>query len=69
MSGPDPGQEGSLIEAAHAGTRPVSLVDGTTRCWLEDGDTVTLTGGWRSPSGCGTLAEVSGTIVPAREVV
>jgi len=68
ISGPEPGQEGSLIEAAHAGERPVALGDGSTRRWLEDGDTVTLTGGWRTPQGCGTLAEVTGTIVPAPEV-
>jgi len=64
ISGPGPGEEGSLIEAAGAGTRPVRLADGTERCWLEDGDEVTLTGCWDG----GELAEVTGTIVPAREV-
>jgi fumarylacetoacetase len=67
VSGPEPGQEGSLIEAAHAGERPVSLGDGTTRAWLADGDTVVLTGGWRSDAGGGSLAPVTGTIVPAPE--
>lgn len=67
VSGPHPGQEGSLIEAAHAGERPITLADGRTRTWLEDGDTVELTAGWRG-SGGGSLAPVVGTIVPAREV-
>ena len=64
ISGPEPGQEGSLIEAARNGAEPVTLDDGTTRSWLEDGDTVTLAGGWPG----GELAEVTGTIVPAPEV-
>jgi fumarylacetoacetase len=68
VSGPDPGQEGALIEATHAGTRPVALSDGTTRAWLEDDDTVVLTGSWHSPDGGGSLAPVAGTIVPATEV-
>jgi fumarylacetoacetase len=68
VSGPAAGQEGSLIEAAHAGERPVTLADGSTRAWLEDGDTVTLSGCWRAPDGDGSLPEVTGTIVPAPEV-
>jgi fumarylacetoacetase len=64
ISGPGAGQEGSLIEASRNGAEPVTLDDGSTRAWLEDGDTVTLTGSW--PGGC--LAEVTGTIVPALEV-
>jgi fumarylacetoacetase len=64
ISGPDAGQEGSLIEASRNGAEPVTLDDGSTRAWLEDGDIVTLTGSW--PGGC--LAEATGTIVPALEV-
>lgn len=68
VSGPDPGQEGSLIEAARAGDQPITLADGRTRGWLEDGDTVELIGGWSSADGGGSLAPVVGTIVPAPEV-
>ncbi|WP_229023016.1 fumarylacetoacetate hydrolase family protein [Actinomarinicola tropica] len=68
VSGPDPGQEGSLIEAARAGEQPITLADGSTRTWLEDGDVVELTGCWRSADGGGSLAPVTGTIVPAPEV-
>ena len=68
ISGPGPGEEGSLIEAARNGQRAIRLDDGSTRCWLEDGDTVTLTGSWSSGSHRGTLAEVTGTVVAAQEV-
>jgi len=68
ISGPGVGEEGSLIEAAHAGERPITLDDGTTRGWLADGDTVTLGGGWADGGTTGRLAEVTGTVVPAKEV-
>ncbi len=42
--------------------------DGTTRGWLADGDTVTLGGGWADGGTTGRLAEVTGTVVPAKEV-
>jgi fumarylacetoacetase len=62
ISGPDPGTEGSLIELTWNGERPVQLADGTTRTFLEDGDEVVL----RGRAGDVELAEVRGTIVPAR---
>jgi fumarylacetoacetase len=64
ISGPGDGQEGSLIEATRNGTAPITLDDGARRSWLEDGDTVTLTGSWAG----GQLAPVTGTVVAAREV-
>ncbi|MDQ6949330.1 MAG: fumarylacetoacetase [Actinomycetota bacterium] len=66
VSGPDPGQQGSLIELAGNGTEPLTLADGTTRSWLQDGDTVTISA-W-APGPAGTRlgwGEVSGTIQPA----
>ncbi len=68
ISGPGAGEEGSLIEAARNGDAPITLDDGSTRRWLEDGDTVTLTGSWRSADGVARLAEVTGTIAAAQEV-
>ncbi len=62
ISGPEPGSEGSLIELTWNGERPLTLGDGTTRTFLEDGDEVVL----RGQAGAITLAEVRGTIVPAR---
>ncbi|HKY14723.1 MAG TPA: fumarylacetoacetate hydrolase family protein [Microthrixaceae bacterium] len=44
VSGADAGQWGSLIEATYGGTRPLRLDDGRSRTYLDDGDTVRLTG-------------------------
>jgi fumarylacetoacetase len=67
VSGPEPDQRGSLMERAWNGTEPVTLDDGTTRVWLEDGDTVAISA--TAPGAGGTRigwGEVSGTIHPAR---
>jgi len=69
VSGPEPGTEGSLMELAGNGERPVALPDGTTRTFLEDGDTVTLTGwagGGARPLLC--VGEVSGAVRAARRM-
>lgn len=44
VSGPARDSLGCLLEATENGQVPVSLGDGTTRTFLEDGDTLTLTG-------------------------
>jgi len=48
ISGPERGSQGSMIELTWNGERPLRL-DGTSRTFLEDGDTITITG-W-SPAG------------------
>jgi fumarylacetoacetase len=62
ISGSEPGSEGSLIELTWNGERPVQLDDGSSRTFLEDGDEVVL----RGRAGDVELAEVRGTIEPAR---
>ncbi len=62
ISGSEQGAEGSLIELTWNGERPVELADGSTRTFLEDGDEVVL----RGRAGEIELAEVRGTILPAR---
>ncbi len=44
ISGDEPDSAGSLLELARRGERPVMLPDGTQRCFLADGDAVTLSG-------------------------
>jgi fumarylacetoacetase len=67
VSGPEPAQRGSLIELSWNGTEPLTLPDDTTRTFLEDGDTVTISA--TAPAADGSrlsLGEVTGTINPAR---
>ena len=42
LSGPQPGQGGSLLELTQGGKQPLTLPDGETRTFLEDGDRVIL---------------------------
>jgi len=62
VSGPQPGQRGSLLELSWGGTQPFGA---RRRTFLEDGDTVTLRA---SAPGAGggriALGEVTGTITP-----
>ncbi|WP_199432247.1 fumarylacetoacetase [Qaidamihabitans albus] len=66
VSGPGPDQYGSLLELSWGGRQPLTLADGSTRGFLEDGDEVTITatapgrGGERIGFG-----EVTGRILPA----
>ncbi|MCY7365980.1 MAG: fumarylacetoacetase [Frankiaceae bacterium] len=68
VSGPEPGQRGSLIELSWGGKEPIELPDGTIRSFLEDGDEVVITA--TAPGPDGTIVgfgEVRGTVAPARE--
>lgn len=42
ISGPIDGTQGSLLELTYGGAKPFTLPGGETRCFLEDGDEVTL---------------------------
>ncbi|MFG6563934.1 fumarylacetoacetase [Sulfitobacter sp. 1A13421] len=44
ISGPEKSQRGSLLELSWGGKEPITLADGSTRSFVEDGDTLTLTG-------------------------
>jgi fumarylacetoacetase len=67
VSGPARDQWGSLLELSWNGTQPLTLADGSTRTFLEDGDVVTISatapgiGGGRISFG-----EVTGRVEPAR---
>jgi fumarylacetoacetase len=66
ISGPTKETRGSLLELTWNGAEPLTLDDGSTRTFLQDGDTVTMTAWAPGPDGARIgLGEVTGTIVPA----
>jgi fumarylacetoacetase len=66
LSGPQPGQGGSLLELSAGGRRPLTLPGGETRTFLEDGDTVTLRAYCAAPGAVRIgLGSVSGTVLLA----
>jgi len=67
LSGPKPEQGGSLMELSSGGQQPLTLANGETRTYLEDGDTIILRGycqheGFRRIG----FGECRGTVLPAR---
>ena|SRR5487761_82202 len=67
ISGTAKATRGSLLELAWGGQEPVRLADGSTRSFLQDGDSVTLRASAPGPHGTRIgLSEVTGTIRPAR---
>ena len=65
VSGPEPDQYGSLIELAWAGRKPLTLPDGSSRGWLEDGDEVVITASAAGPDGSRVgFGDAHGQIVP-----
>jgi fumarylacetoacetase len=67
VSGPEPDTRGSLIELTWNGAEPLKLADGSTRAFLADGDTVTLTATAPGIDGQSVrLAPVDGRIVTGR---
>jgi fumarylacetoacetase len=44
ISGNEPGTYGSMLEITQGGKTPITLPDGTTRSFVEDGDTISITG-------------------------
>ena len=62
VSGPERGQRGCLLELSWGGTEPLSLPDGTTRTFLEDGDELTISA---SAGPDVSFGELTGVILPA----
>ncbi len=66
ISGPEKDSRGSLLELSWGGAQPITLDDGTTRGFLEDGDVVTMTAWAPGPDDRRIgVAEVVGRVVPA----
>jgi fumarylacetoacetase len=68
ISGPAPDSYGSLLELAWKGTRPLTLPNGATRTFLQDGDRVSMTGWCQGPGYRVGFGEVTGRILPAAGV-
>jgi fumarylacetoacetase len=67
ISAPEEGGYGSLLELSWKGTKTIRLENGEQRKFLQDGDTVTLTG-WCQGQGYRVgFGEVIGKILPALE--
>ena len=67
VSGGSPAEWGSLLELTANGARPLTLADGTTRTFLDDGDVVSITAGAPGPNGTRIgFGEVTGRVSPAR---
>lgn len=65
ISGSDPGSFGSMLELSWRGERPVQLLDGQSRTFIQDGDTIRLRG-WSSRDGLRVgFGEASGLVLPA----
>ncbi len=63
LSGPEPDQAGSLLELTLGGKNPITLPNGESRTFLEDGDTLTLRGYCERKGAVRIgLGEVSGTV-------
>ena len=65
ISGPTEESRGCMLELTWRGANPLTLPSGETRKWLEDGDTLTVTG-WAQGDGYRVgFGEVSGQVMPA----
>ncbi len=65
ISGPDRSSFGSLLELSWGGKEPLTLPDGGTRSFLEDGDRLTIAG-WAQGDGHRIgFGECAGTVLPS----
>lgn len=65
ISGPSPGSFGSMLELSWNGQRPLKMLDGSDRKFLEDGDTVIMKGHAEKDGVRIGFGECSGKILPA----
>jgi fumarylacetoacetase len=69
VSGPERDETGSFLELSWGGSEPITLLDGVTRTFLEDGDTVVISAVAPGPNGSTIgFGEVAGTIAAARPI-
>ncbi|MBO9112661.1 MULTISPECIES: fumarylacetoacetase [Rhizobium/Agrobacterium group] len=66
ISGPTKESRGSLLELSWGGKEPFELLDGATRSFIEDYDTLTLRGSSQGDGYTIGFGECVGTVIPAR---
>ncbi|MAY61665.1 MAG: fumarylacetoacetase [Rhizobiales bacterium] len=69
ISGPRPEQYGSLLELSWGGTKPLKLSSGDERSYLEDGDSLVLTGNAKGDGYTIGFGTCEGTIMPSPQSV
>jgi fumarylacetoacetase len=67
ISGPTPDSFGSLLELTWKGTKPIKLSSGEQRKFLQDGDTVIMTGWCQGKKYRVGFGEVRGKILPVKD--
>ncbi len=65
ISGPEKSARGSMLELSWGGKEPLTLDNGGTRAFLEDGDTLTLSGAARGDGFTIGFGPCAGTLLPA----
>ncbi|WP_295533613.1 fumarylacetoacetase [uncultured Thioclava sp.] len=68
ISGVTPDSRGSLLEMSWSGKEPLELPDGTTRSFIEDGDTLTLRGAAQGNGYRIGFGDCAGQILPAADL-
>ncbi|OWY17697.1 fumarylacetoacetase [Thioclava sp. JM3] len=66
ISGTEKDSRGSLLELSWSGKEPLELPDGTTRSFIEDGDTLTLRGAAQGKGYRIGFGDCTGQVLPAR---
>lgn len=65
ISGPTPDSYGSMLELAWKGTKPIQMPDGSSRSFINDGDTVIMKGFAEKDGVRVGFGEVSAKVLPA----
>jgi fumarylacetoacetase len=69
ISGTEPGSEGCLLEMTRGGQKPVTLPNGETRTFLQDGDEIIFTAACHAPNRVSIgFGECRGVVTPALAV-
>lgn len=65
ISGAEKHQRGAMLELSWGGAEPITLDSGENRCFIEDGDTVTLSGAAHGDGYIIGFGDCYGVVLPA----